>query len=197
MDCFSPFQDGGKPLASICSYSKARISVENLTLHTYYSTENMLPGKAGATIATSLPSTAQTTACSAGDVLISNIRPYFKKIVYCSQNCGCSADVLCFVPNMPELSAFLYCTLYADRFFDFMVAGSKGTKMPRGDKQQIMTYSVPNPDPATLERFNNIAHPILRQMDDNRFENSRLAGIRDSLLPKLMSGELDVSTLDL
>ena len=125
------------------------------------------------------------------------LRGMFKKIVYCSQNCGCSADVLCFVPNTTELSAFLYCTLFADRFFDYMVAGSKGTKMPRGDKQQIMTYSVPNPDPPVLERFNNIAHPILQQMDDNRFENSRLAGIRDSLLPKLMSGELDVSSLDL
>lgn len=197
MDCFSPFQDAEKSLSGICSYSKARISVENLTLHTYYSTENMLPGKAGATIATSLPTTAQTTACSVGDVLISNIRPYFKKIVYCNQHCGCSADVLCFVPNNPELSAFLYCTLYADRFFDFMVAGSKGTKMPRGDKQQIMTYPVPNPEPTALERFNDIAHPILQQMDGNRAENNRLASLRDSLLPKLMSGELDVATLDL
>lgn len=95
----------------------------------------MLPGKAGASEATSLPTTSQTTACGKGDTLVSNIRPYFKKIVYCENECGCSTDVLCFKPIHTKYAAYLFCTLYADKFFTFMVAGSKGTKMPRGDKQ--------------------------------------------------------------
>ena len=129
-------------LSDICSYSTDKVAVSELNVRTYFSTENMLSGKAGSTEATSLPTTSQTTACHKGDTLISNIRPYFKKIVYCEDKCGCSTDVLCFTPSQPCYSAYLFSTLYADKFFAFMVAGSKGTKMPRGDKQQIMTYPV-------------------------------------------------------
>ena len=155
----------------------------------------MLPGKAGAIEATSLPTTPQTTACHKGDTLVSNIRPYFKKIVYCEDACGCSADVLCFTPNQPQYSAYLFSTLYADKFFAFMVAGSKGTKMPRGDKQQIMTYPVVLPSEAELDEFNAIALPLIEQIYSNRAENKRLSLLRDTLLPKLMSGEIDVSTV--
>ena len=144
-------------LADICDYSKEKIAVSSLSVRNYYSTENMLPGKAGAVDASSLPTIAQTTKCTKGDVLISNIRPYFKKIVYCQSDCGCSTDVLCFTPKSPKLSAYLFSTLYADRFFGFMVAGAKGTKMPRGDKQQIMTYSVRVPSDAELAEFNGLA----------------------------------------
>ncbi len=182
-------------LADLCDYSKAKVAVTELSLSTYYSTENMLPGKAGAVDAASLPTTTQVIKCQIGDVLISNIRPYFKKIVYCHSNCGCSMDVICFTPKLPRLSAYLYSALYADSFFDFMVAGSKGTKMPRGDKQQIMTYAVHIPTEEEIKVFNALAIPILEQIENTHRENIRLSSLRDSLLPKLMSGELDVSEL--
>ena len=184
-------------LADICDYSKDRISVSSLSLSNYYSTENMLPGKAGAVKASSLPTTTQTTKCKTGDVLISNIRPYFKKIIYCQSDCGCSTDVLCFTPKSSKLSSYLFCTLYVDRFFDFMVAGSKGTKMPRGDKLQIMIYAVHIPSDAELDEFNDLAKPILAQIESNRRENSNLSALRDRLLPKLMSGEIDVSNIEI
>ena len=184
-------------LSDICSYTKDRIAVSELSLGNYYSTENMLPGKAGFTEATSLPTTPQTTRCNAGDVLVSNIRPYFKKIVLCHSEGGCSTDVLCFAPKAPAYSAYLFCTLYADRFFDFMVAGSKGTKMPRGDKQQIMTYPVYIPTESELTAFADFATPILSQIHGNNEENAQLEHLRDTLLPKLMSGEIDVSDIDI
>lgn len=184
-------------LSDICSYTKDRIAVSELSLGNYYSTENMLPGKAGFTVATSLPTTPQTTRCNAGDVLVSNIRPYFKKIVLCHSEGGCSTDVLCFAPKAPAYSAYLFCTLYADRFFDFMVAGSKGTKMPRGDKQQIMTYPVYIPTESELTAFADFATPILSQIHGNNEENARLEHLRDTLLPKLMSGEIDVTVIDI
>ena len=184
-------------LADICQYSKERVAVSSLTLDSYYSTENMLPGKTGATQAAALPTTVQTTGCRTGDVLVSNIRPYFKKIVYCQSECGCSTDVLCFRPKSPELSAFLFNTLYNDRFFDFMVAGSKGTKMPRGDKQQIMTYPVSIPSESEVKSFNAMVNPVLKQINRNKMENNRLALLRDTLLPKLMSGEIDVSDIQI
>ena len=184
-------------LSDICSYSRDKVAVSELNVSTYFSTENMLSGKAGSTEATSLPTTSQTTACHKGDTLISNIRPYFKKIVYCEGNCGCSTDVLCFTPSQPRYSTYLFSTLYADKFFVFMVAGSKGTKMPRGDKQQIMTYPVVLPSEEELARFNTIASPLLEQIYSNRAENKRLSILRDTLLPKLMSGEIDVSAVQL
>ena len=184
-------------LSDICSYSRDKVAVSELNVSTYFSTENMLPGKAGSTEATSLPTTSQTTACHKGDTLISNIRPYFKKIVYCEDKCGCSPDVLCFTPSQPCYSAYLFSTLYADKFFAFMVAGSKGTKMPRGDKQQIMTYPVVLPSEEELAGFNTIASPLLEQIYSNRAENKRLSILRDTLLPKLMSGEIDVSAVQL
>ena len=184
-------------LSDICSYSRDKVAVSELNVSTYFSTENMLPGKAGSTEATSLPTTSQTTACHKGDTLISNIRPYFKKIVYCEDKCGCSPDVLCFTPSQPCYSAYLFSTLYADKFFAFMVAGSKGTKMPRGDKQQIMTYPVVLPSEEELAGFNTIASPLLEQIYSNRAENKRLSILRDTLLPKLMSGEINVSAIQL
>ena len=184
-------------LSDICSYSRDKVAVSELNVITYFSTENMLSGKAGSTEATSLPTTSQTTACHKGDTLISNIRPYFKKIVYCEDKCGCSTDVLCFTPSQPCYSAYLFSTLYADKFFAFMVAGAKGTKMPRGDKQQIMTYPVLLPSEEELAGFNTIASPLLEQIYSNRAENKRLSILRDTLLPKLMSGEINVSAVQL
>ena len=184
-------------LSDICSYSTDKVAVSELNVRTYFSTENMLSGKAGSTEATSLPTTSQTTACHKGDTLISNIRPYFKKIVYCEDKCGCSTDVLCFTPSQPCYSAYLFSTLYADKFFAFMVAGSRGTKMPRGDKQQIMTYPVVLPSEEELAGFNTIASPLLEQIYSNRAENKRLSILRDTLLPKLMSGEINVSAIQL
>lgn len=184
-------------LSDICSYSKEKVAVSDLNVNIYFSTENMLPGKAGSTEATSLPATPQTTACRKGDTLISNIRPYFKKIVYCEDMCGCSTDVLCFTPVQSQYAAYLFSTLYNDKFFAFMVAGSKGTKMPRGDKQQIMTYPVVLPTENELKEFNAIAFPVLDQINSNKAENKRLSALRDALLPKLMSDEIDVSDIDI
>ena len=184
-------------LSEICKYSKDKVNVEDLTLDTYYSTENMQPNRQGAVKATTLPSIKQTTACKKGDVLISNIRPYFKKIIYCFADCGCSTDVLCFVPNRSKYSSFLYCTLYSDKFFDYIVAGSKGTKMPRGDKQQIMMYPICIPSDAYIEKFNKAVLPMLETVYTNRLEADNLAMLRDTLLPKLINGEIDVSQVQI
>lgn len=184
-------------LSDICKYSSEKVSVSELSASTYFSTENMKPNKAGYVDATNLPSITHTTKCHRGDVLISNIRPYFKKIVYVTDECGCSTDVLCFTPKEKVLSAYLFGTLYPDRFFDYMVAGSKGTKMPRGDKQQIMNYPIVIPSPGRLFAYNKIVIPMLEQISSNRVENIRLSVLRDTLLPKLMSGELNVSNIDL
>ena len=69
--------------------------------------------------------------------------------------------------------------------------------MPRGDKQQIMTYNIHIPSDKELDDFNGLAKPLLAQIESNRLENIRLSALRDGLLPKLMSGEIDVSDIQI
>jgi len=126
-------------LNDVSKYSKERININELTLKNYVSTENMLPGKAGKIIASSLPN-GSAIKYKRGQTLISNIRPYFKKIWYADIDGGCSADVLVFEISDEIDDKYFYYLLNQDHFFDYVLAGSKGTKMPRGDKQQIMMY---------------------------------------------------------
>ena len=131
-------------LADICDFAKEKTDVSGLDENRYISTENMMPNKGGITRATNLPSTVQTQAFSAEDTLVSNIRPYFRKIWYAQSNGGCSNDVLVFRRKKNVHPRFLYYVLADDAFFDYATSTSKGTKMPRGDKQAIMNYPVPN-----------------------------------------------------
>ncbi len=138
--------DGWKKgkLSQVCIYGKDKININDLQLTNYISTENMLPEKAGVTIANGLPRLKTLSAYKIGDVLVSNIRPYFKKIWFANKNGGCSNDVLVFRAkrNIYD-SKFLYYNLSYDSFFDYSMSTSKGTKMPRGDKSALMNYIVP------------------------------------------------------
>ena len=131
-------------LGDICEYVKGKVDVAILNEHTYISTENMVPDKGGVINASSLPTVAQTQSFSAGDVLVSNIRPYFKKIWFAEFDGGCSNDVLVFRAKEGVSKRFLYYVLADDTFFNYSMATSKGTKMPRGDKAAIMKYQVPD-----------------------------------------------------
>lgn len=131
-------------LSDICEYAKGKVAVETLDERTYISTENMLPNKGGIDKVSSLPTIPQTQEYLIGDVLVSNIRPYFKKIWHAEFEGGCSNDVLVFRAKNGTDPDFLYYVLANDEFFDYSMATSKGTKMPRGDKKALMEYEVPN-----------------------------------------------------
>lgn len=157
-------------LKEVCDYVKGKIDVSTLTINNYISTENMLPNKSGITQAAALPTTSQTQIYSKDDILVSNIRPYFKKIWYATENGGCSNDVLVFRAKKNVDSKFLYYLLADDNFFDYSMKTSKGTKMPRGDKTSIMQYSVPNFDIITQRKIS----AILSALDDKIELNNKI-----------------------
>ena len=138
-------------LSDICFYADGRISVADLNLNTYISTENMLPNKEGITQSSGLPTISQAQAYQAGDILLSNIRPYFRKIWFANFSGGCSNDVLTLRAKENCNPRFLYYLLSDDNFFDYATATAKGTKMPRGDKEAIMRYEVSLP-PLPIQR---------------------------------------------
>ena len=131
-------------LSDICDYVRGKVDVASLGYENYISTENMISNKGGITSASSLPCVAQTQSFQVGDVLVSNIRPYFKKIWFAEFNGGCSNDVLVLRAKDGISKKFLYYVLMDDTFFNYSMITSKGTKMPRGDKAAIMKYEVPD-----------------------------------------------------
>jgi len=159
-----------KKLSDICEYASGRVVVDELSLNNYISTENMMPNKEGITEAAKLPTGRTTSSYQKGDVLVSNIRPYFKKIWYADKDGGCSNDVLVIRANEDVDSKFLYYVLADDIFFEYDTATSKGTKMPRGDKSAIMQYEVPD---LPIEEQREIAK-ILSVLDDRIAENKKI-----------------------
>ncbi len=161
-------------LADICEYAKGKVAVATLDKETYISTENMVPNKGGITSAPSLPTIAQTQAFLADDVLVSNIRPYFKKIWFAEFDGGCSNDVLVFRAKDGVSKRFLYYVLADDTFFDYSMANSKGTKMPRGDKVAIMKYEVPDFTYEEQEKIAGILETLDRKIQRNTEINENL-----------------------
>lgn len=179
-------------LADISSQVVAKTSCDEAMIQSYVSTESLLPNKGGRQVASSCPLTGRVTVYRPGDTLVSNIRPYFKKVWYADCAGTCSDDVIVLRANKPRLAPYLYSILRSDGFFEHVMAGAKGTKMPRGDKKQMMQYSVQgNCDERVLELLTS----MVNQMVVNNRENVRLANLKDALLPKLMSGEIDVSRI--
>lgn len=131
-------------LGDVVKYANSRISVDKLSAENYISTENMLPNRGGIVLASSLP-TGNAVKYYKGQTLVSNIRPYFKKIWHAKNDGGCSADVLVFEIINDVDDKFFYYYLSQENFFEYVMAGSKGTKMPRGDKQQILMYPFSYP----------------------------------------------------
>ena len=102
----------------------------------------MLQDYQGVVSATNLPTNTNVVKFSKGDVLLSNIRPYLKKVWHADRNGGCSTDVFVFKALPICNSNFLHHVIANDRFIKFAMSGAKGVKMPRGDKEQMITYKV-------------------------------------------------------
>lgn len=178
-----------KKLGDISQYSKEKTT--NVNIETYVSTENMLPNYGGIEKASSVPETGQSTRYKAGNVLISNIRPYFKKIWFADREGSCSNDVLVFSSNSIG-NCMLYSILAQDAFFDFVMSGANGDKMPRGNKKHIMAYPVIFPNMDLLNKFENLVASLFDKKSKNAQQIRALSATRDALLPKLMNGEIEV-----
>ena len=169
------------------------MNCDTLKNENYISTDNLLANRGGVGIASTIPR-GKCTSFTVRDVLVSNIRPYFKKIWRASFSGGCSNDVLCFRTTIGT-SSFLYHLLRSDAFFEYVMSGAKGSKMPRGDKQHIMNWEIPVFDNSFIATLEGSLEAIDDRVAIIREENRRLIVIRDSLLPKLMNNCISINDL--
>lgn len=177
-------------LSDIATFANGKVNVSSLTSDTYISTENMLENRAGISTASSLPSVNSVPDFRRGHVLISNIRPYFKKIWLARFEGGRSADVLAFEARDSVTVEYIYNLLYQESFFDFMMLTSKGVKMPRGDKKAIMGWQCICPEKKISHTFSTVVDNYYSFIESNNAQNKTLTQLRDTLLPKLLSGEI-------
>lgn len=136
-------------LGEVCFYPRQRIPVSLLHKNNYVGVDNLLPNKQGKKESNCVPSEGSCLSYTINDILIGNIRPYLKKIWISNNNGGTNGDVLIYRIREEFLNCvmpkYLYYILSSDDFFDFDNQYAKGAKMPRGDKNMNMKYSVPIP----------------------------------------------------
>lgn len=128
-------------LSDIATFVEEKVSSEDISLSQYVTTDSLLQNKAGRTVAQNLPpQKCSLNSFKKGDVLLGNIRPYLKKIWYATIDGGCSQNVLVLRAKENKDSSFLYALLSQDSFFEYEMKATKGSKMPRGDKNHIMNF---------------------------------------------------------
>ena len=180
---------GVEKLNYFSKYVSDKVESSELNIENYVGTDNMIADMGGIELTTSIPKSGTSTKFSIGDILISNIRPYFKKIWLSDRVGGCSSDVLCIRTKKIVSREFVFATLARDDFFNYDVAGSKGSKMPRGDKKHIMEYPIVF-DFEIADQFSKIVRPIYEAVHKNYIQNQELTQLRDWLLPMLMNGQV-------
>lgn len=134
--------------------------------------------------------------------MISKLNPTTKRVwkPYClTENAVCSTEFIVYKAKSQEITDFLYSVIDSDSFSDFMcshVTGSTGSRQ-RTTPSDTLAFELVLPNAEEIAEYQSIVSPMLEQIKCNAIENDRLKQLRDSLLPKLMSGEIDVSGIQL
>ena len=134
--------------------------------------------------------------------MISKLNPTTKRVwkPYClTRNAVCSTEFIVYKAKDQSITDFLYSVIDSGSFSDFMcshVTGSTGSRQ-RTTPSDTLSYELILPSEDELAEFQSLVSPMYAQMRINAIENDKLKRLRDSLLPKLMSGEIDVSAVQL
>lgn len=167
-------------LSVVAPYVTDTIKMSGISVEDYISTDNMLQNRAGVVTYEGVPNIDSITEFKKGDILVSNIRPYLKKIWMADRDGGCSKDVLVFRNSKPKeiLNDYLKVILSTDTFFDYMMVGKKGVKMPRGDKKIIPNFEIPIPSPDIQKK---IADECMKVDDEVSTANKYLANCHKAI----------------
>jgi type I restriction enzyme S subunit len=129
-------------------------------------------------------------AFSAGDILFGKLRPYFHKVVVAPFDGVCSTDILVCQGKLPCYYGFVAMQLFSVALIDYADRLSNGAKMPRVGWKDLAAYPVVVPTESVAMEYTQVVEPLLARMKANVHEAQTLATLRDTLLPRLISGQL-------
>lgn len=129
-----------------------------------------------------------------GEILFGKLRPYFHKVGIAPVAGVCSTDILVLVPKRPEWNGFLLGHVSSDEMIQHVDLASTGTKMPRTNWKDIAAFKVVLPPENIATAFTRQTQPMVERIMASIHQSRTLATLRDTLLPKLLSGELRVGT---
>ena len=140
-------------LGVVANFVNEKVPLERVALENYISTENILPDYGGIAKASKLPTTGAVTRYRPNDTLVSNIRPYLKKVWVADKEGGASNDVIVIRAKQNLLPQYFSCLLKNDAFIDYVMTGAKGVKMPRGDVGSMKAYRTLYPSKAEQQKI--------------------------------------------
>ena len=174
-------------LSDLCIYGKEKIESSVINRDSYVSTDNLLPNFGGTINVNSFPVNQKINKYEKDDILLSNIRPYFKKMIIANSDGGCSTDVLVIKAKENVVAKFLFYKLMTKDFFDYVILTAKGTKMPRGDKDAIMNYKLDIPSIIIQKKIIKILDNINTKIILNNQINDNLQNIILSIFNKFLA----------
>lgn len=127
------------------------------------------------------------------DILFCKIRPYLHKVCLSHFKGVCSSDTIVIKPSIENALGFLMFTVFDEKFIEFADKVSNGTKMPRAEWSVLRTYNVTVPSDKTLAAFDKVVLPIFAKIENLQSQIAALRMMRDKLLPRLLSGKIDVA----
>lgn len=142
-----------KTLRAIAPFTTNRIDFDKISSSDYITTDNMLQDFEGVRPYDGELLAGSVIEYKRGDILMSNIRPYLKKIWLADRDGGCSPDVMVFRPTAEVTSEFVYHMICRQTFIDYVMNDVKGMKMPRGNKDNIIRYAIPVPQPEIQQQI--------------------------------------------
>lgn len=125
------------------------------------------------------------------DILFGKIRPYFHKVSIVPWNGYCSTDAIVLKPKDEYYSVFAMI-VFSEAFVNYAVQISHGTKMPRSEWKTLKTYKMTISPCSVAKKFDIVIRPLIQLISLNVLESARISSLRDTLLPKLMSGEIRI-----
>jgi type I restriction enzyme S subunit len=167
-------------LKNVAILSTDKIDAKKVAQVNFISVDNLNPNKQGVSKATFQPK-GSLVHFKKGDILVGNIRPYLRKIWLADKDGGCSPDVLVFKAGAKTDNSFLYYSLFRDEFFEHMMTGSKGTKMPRGDKNQILEFEIPKFELEDQQKIASVLSALDSKIELNNRINAELEAMAKTL----------------
>lgn len=126
------------------------------------------------------------------EFLFGKLRPYFHKVGVAPLDGVSSTDILVVAPKEDDYYGVVLGYISSVDLINHTTAASTGTKMPRTNWSDIARYEIALPPKERAKQFSGFMKSVVQLIQSNIMEARTLANIRDTLLPKLMSGEIEV-----